>query len=142
TMNPSLLQARKIAETAHVAAIIGLVCLAVAIATQAGFAIGGHLFNEDASVGARANDIFLVLIALLPAALLYEAVNRLRQALRLFSNGEFFNEQIANHVAQAGKHATFAMVAMILIVLQRWLSYRGGFDMRIEPEYFGRSEEH
>lgn len=61
-MNPDLSQARNIAETAHVAAIIGLVCLAVAIVTQAGFAIGGHLFNEGASAGERLHSILLAIV--------------------------------------------------------------------------------
>ncbi len=138
-MNPSSSQVRKIAATAHVAAIVGLAYLAVAIVLRAGIAIGAHLFDAQVSVGERAASISLVLLALLPAAFLFEAINRLRQALRLFSNGEFFSEQSAKHVAQAGKHATIAMVAMILIVpnLERWLRSRGGFDLRIEPEYFG-----
>jgi hypothetical protein len=138
-MHPIVTQARKIAGTAHVLAIIGLVCLAVAIATKGGIAIGGYLFDHDASAGARTNGALLALIALMPAIMLFEAVNQLRHALQRFSEGEFFSEQSANHVAQAGKHATLAMVAMILFVpnLERWLRSRGGFDIRIEPEYFG-----
>jgi len=136
---PHLTQARQIAATTQVLAIVALITLAITIVLHGGTTIGTSLFSDQREWTARAQDIGLVLVALLPALLLFEAVNRLRQALAMFAEGDFFSSDASHRVSQSGSLATQALVALILVVpnLTLWLTQGGGFTLRIEPEYLG-----
>jgi hypothetical protein len=139
-ISSELKQAQQIAHTAQVFAIIALVGLVVTIVTKGGFNLAVILFNDDLGWRERVNQGGLILIALLPAFLFFEAVNRLREALSLYSDGEFFSATASSCVAQAGDYGIQAMIAMILVVpnLTMWISQGGGgFDIALEPNTIG-----
>ena len=134
-----LKQAQHLATTARTLAIIAMAMLVIAIVVKGGATIGSNLFSADNSWSQRVHNIGLVLIELMPAILFVEAINQLRQALTHFGNGEFFSSTVANHVAEAGSYAIYAMIAVMAITpnLLLWVNRQGGFDLRIEPEYIG-----
>jgi len=135
----SLQQARRLAGTAQVLAIVALVTIVVAILLRGGVSLGVSLFTSQVEWSERLQSIGLVLVTMLPAMLLFEAVNRLRQALALYAQGDFFSSQASHHVSRSGVLATQALVVMIAVVpnLTLWLTDHGGFTLRIEPEYLG-----
>lgn len=137
-LSPDLQRAQQIAATAQVLAIVTLVVMGITIGTRLAGPIVSLLFG-DAPWRDSVNRLGLVLIALLPTALFFEAVNQLRGALKLYGKGDFFSAATASRVANAGDNAMGAMIALIAIVpnLTLWVSHQGGFDMNIEPEYFG-----
>lgn len=140
TLSPELKQAQQIAETAQVFAIIALVGLVATIVSKGGFALAGILFEDALGWRERVNQGGLILISLLPAFLLFAAVNRLRASLKLYSAGDFFSAAASSRVAQAGDYGIQAMIAMILIVpnLTLWISEGGGgFDIALEPNTIG-----
>ena len=134
-----LKHAQNLAVTAQTLAIIALVTVVIAIAVKGGAVIGSTLFAQDLTWQHKVHNIGLVLIELLPAFLFVEAINQLRQALTHFGKGEFFSNEVARHVAEAGSYAIYAMVAVMAITpnLLLWVNRQGGFDVRIEPEYIG-----
>jgi hypothetical protein len=134
-----LKHAQNLAVTAQTLAIIAMVTLVVAIITKGGFSIGSTLISADLSWQQKVHNTGLVLIELLPAFWFLEAVNHLRRALSTFGNSEFFSNEAAKHVANAGSSAIYAMLAVMLITpnLLLWVNQQGGFDVRIEPEYIG-----
>lgn len=134
-----LKHAQDLAVTAQTLAIIAIVTLIVAIVSKAGFSIGGTLFSAELGWQQKAHNTGLVLIELLPAFLFLEAINHLRRALSTFGKNEFFSNDVARHVANAGSSAIYAMIAVMLITpnLLLWVNRQGGFDVRIEPEYIG-----
>lgn len=140
-MNASapLQQARRLAGTAQVLAIVALITIALAILLRGGVSVGTSLFTSQVEWSQRLQNIGLVLVAMLPAMLLFETVNRLRQALALYAQGDFFSSQASHHVSRSGVLATQALVVMIAVVpnLTLWLTERGGFALRVEPEYLG-----
>lgn len=134
-----LKHAQTLATTAKTLAIIATIVLIVAIVAKAGFVIVDNLRSSEQSWQQGVHNIGLVLIQLLPAFLFLEAINHLRQALTKFGEGEFFNTEVAQHVAKAGSSAIYAMIALIIITpnLTAWVNRQGGFELRIEPEYIG-----
>ena len=134
-----LKHAQNLAATAQTLAIIAMVMLIIAIVAKGGTVIGANLFSSGNTWQQRVHEIGLVLIELLPAFLFIEAINQLRQALTHFGKGEFFSNEVAKHVAEAGSYAIYAMVAVMAITpnLLLWVNRQGGFDVRIEPEYIG-----
>jgi Protein of unknown function (DUF2975) len=138
-LTPELQQAQQIAATAQVLAVISLVIIAIAIVTRLGFPIGAALFDAATPWRTHVYDIGLISISLLPSFLFYEAVNQLRRALKLYSDGEFFSAAAASRVALAGDYALGAMATLMLVVpnVTLWIKERGGFDVRIESEYIG-----
>jgi hypothetical protein len=135
----SLQQAKQLASTAQVLAIIALIILGINIAAPLGRRVAVALFATDLDWREHFHAVGLVLISILPAMLFFEAVNQLRQALKLFSVGEFFTESVATRVQYAGHYAIGAMLASILVVpnLELWVNRRGGFDWKLENEYIG-----
>ena len=139
TPTSELEQARKIAATAQVVAVVALVIIATAIVTRLGFPIGAALFDAATPWRELVNNIGMVSISLLPSFLFYEAVNQLRHALKLYGDGEFFSADAALRVAQAGDYAIGAMVSLMLVVpnVTLWITEHGGFDVRFESEAIG-----
>lgn len=134
-----LQEAQKIAATAQVMAIIALVILTITIVFKVGGPITAALFGAAKPWREHVNTIGLVLIAMLPTFLFYESISRLRHALKLYGDGDFFSAAAASRVAQAGDYAIGAIIAMIFVVpnLTLWVSKRGGFEWRLESEYIG-----
>ena len=140
TLSPELKQAQQLAGTAQVFAIIALVIIVTTIAFDGGVPIGVALFDDSLDWREKTNRIGLLLVALLPAILFYESVNRLRLALQHYDKGEFFSAAASTRVAQAGDYAIEAMVAIILVVpnLTMWITHGGGgFDMELESATIG-----
>ncbi|MDP1931539.1 MAG: hypothetical protein Q8L60_08785 [Gammaproteobacteria bacterium] len=140
TLSPDLQKAQQIAHAAQVCAIFALVGLVATIVSKGGFTLATTIFSDELDWRERVNQGGLILISLMPALLLFEAVNRLRGALKYYSAGEFFSTMASSRVAQAGDYGIQAMVAMILIVpnLTMWISEGGGgFDIALEPNTIG-----
>ncbi|MDO9319912.1 MAG: DUF2975 domain-containing protein [Gammaproteobacteria bacterium] len=139
TLSPELKQAQQLADTAQVFAVIALVVIVTTIAFDGGVPIGVALFDDTLDWREKTNRVGLLMVALLPALLFYEAVNRLRLALQHYDRGEFFSTEASARVAQAGDFAIEAMVAVILVVpnVTMWITHRGGFDMELEPATIG-----
>jgi cytochrome c biogenesis protein CcdA len=138
-MSPSLQQAQKLAATAQILAIVALIILGINIAVPLGRKVTIAVFATDPDWREHFHAIGLVLITLMPAMLFFEAINQLRQALKLFGSGEFFTESVATRVQNAGHYAIGAMMAIIVVVpnLELWVNRRGGFDVNLENEYIG-----
>lgn len=134
-----LKHAQNLVITAQTFAIIAMVMLTVAIITKGGFSIGSTVISADLTWQQKVHNTGLVLNELLPAFWFLEAVNHLRRALSTFGNSEFFSNEAARHVANAGSSAIYATIAVMLITpnLLLWVNQQGGFDVRIEPEYIG-----
>lgn len=134
-----LKEAQSLATTAQTLAIIAMVMLIIAIVAKGGAVIGSNLLSSQNTWQQSVHNIGLVLIELLPAFFFVEAINHLRQALTQFGKGEFFSNNVAKHVADAGSYAIYAMMAVMVITpnLLLWVNRQGGFDLRIEPEYIG-----
>jgi len=140
--SPDLKSARDTAATAHVFAVVCLVVIGISVVFQVGRPVGAALFGDDKPWREHVHAIGLVLIALLPTFLFYEAVNQLRHALNHFRNGEFFDTAAATRVARAGDYAINALVAVILVVpnLTSWVSRRGGgggLEFNLQNEFIG-----
>jgi hypothetical protein len=138
-LSPELQQARRIAAIAQVLAIVTLVIITITMVFKVGGPVTAALFGETKPWREHVNTIGLVFIAILPTSLFYESINRLRQALKLYSDGDFFSAAAASRVAQAGDYAIGAIVAMMLVVpnLLLWVTQRGGFDWRWDSELIG-----
>jgi hypothetical protein len=140
-MNSSdpLKTAQDLAVTAQTLAVVALVTLTMAIIGKGGFAIANNLFADEITWRESIHNIGVTLIQLVPALLFFEATNKLRKALSTFSQGEFFSQNAAHHVAEAGITAIYAMVAVMVITpnLLAWVDKQGGFIVVIEPEYLG-----
>ena len=134
-----LREAKHLASTAHVLAIVTLIGLGIYIAVRVGFPVGNALFNSTITWGQAIHNIGLILVSLLPAGLFYEALNELRRALHLYRGGEFFSSLASSHVAKAGNYAVAATISAMLIVpnLTLWIEGNGGAHTRIEPELIG-----
>lgn len=132
---------RDTAATAHVFAVICLVLIGINVVFQVGRPVGAALFGDDKPWREHVHTIGLVLIALLPTFLFYEAVNQLRHALDHYRNGEFFNTAAATRVARAGDYALGALVAVIMVVptLTAWVSQPGGggLEFDLQNEFIG-----
>jgi hypothetical protein len=139
SLSPELKQAQQIAATAQVLAIVALVIITIVMVFKVGGPVTAALFGEAKPWREHVSTIGLVFIAILPTSLFYESINRLRQALKLYSGGDFFSAAAASRVAQAGYYAIGAIVAMMLVVpnLMLWVTKRGGFEWRLEPELIG-----
>lgn len=139
--SPDLRSARDTAATAHVFAVICLVLIAVSVVFQVGRPLVAALFGADKPWREHVHAIGLVLIALLPTFLFYEAVDQLRHALGHYRNGEFFDTAAATRVARAGDCAISALAAVILVVpnLTAWVSQRGGggLEVNLQNEFVG-----
>ncbi len=136
-----LRSARDTAATAHVFAVICLVLIVINVVFQVGRPVGAALFGDDKPWREHVHTIGLVLIALLPTFLFYEAVNQLRHALDHYRNGEFFNTAAATRVAHAGDYVLGALVAVIVVVpnLKAWVSQPGGggLEFNLQNEFIG-----
>ncbi|MEK7259759.1 MAG: DUF2975 domain-containing protein [Pseudomonadota bacterium] len=139
TLSPELKQAQQLAGTAQVFAVIALVIIVTSIAFDGGVPIGVALFDDTLDWREKVSRVGLLLVALLPALLFFEAVNRLRLALQHYDKGEFFSTDASMRVAQAGDFAIEGMVAVILVVpnLTMWITHGGGFDMQLESTTIG-----
>ena len=139
TMSPELQKAQEIAATARVLAVFALTVIAINVLSKVGVRIGTGLFEDAMSWRELIQDVGPILISLLPTFLFFESINQLRRALKLYSDGEFFNAAAAVRVAEAGDYAIGAMAATILVVpnLTEWVAHRGGFHMRFESEFIG-----
>lgn len=139
TQFPELEEARQIAATAQVLAVMALVIIATTIVARLGLPLGAALFDASLPWRQLVHDIGLLSIALLPSFLFYAAVNQLRRALNLYSDGEFFSADAASRVAQAGDYAIGAMMVLMLVVPNAtlWITEHGGFDWQLESEYVG-----
>ncbi len=139
TLSPELKQAQQLAGTARVFAVIALVIIVTTIAFDGGVPIGVALFDDTLDWREKVSRVGLLLVALLPALLFFEAVNRLRLALQHYDKGEFFSKDASMRVAQAGDFAIEGMVAVILVVpnLTMWITHGGGFDMELESTTIG-----
>lgn len=139
TLSPELRQAQQLAGTAQVFAVIALVVIVTTIAFDGGVPIGVALFDDALDWREKTSRIGLLMVALLPALLFYEAVNRLRLALHHYDRGEFFSADASARVAQAGDFAIEGMVAVILVVpnVTMWITHGGGFDMELESATIG-----
>ncbi len=132
-------KARQLAGTAQLCAIAALVVIAVSIAHTLGSPLWELVFESDSSRREQLRYLSVLLLGALPAILLFEAVQQLSRALKHYENGEFFGREAPQRVARAGDLAVQAMLAAMVVVptLTRWLDARGGFDLRLEPEYIG-----
>jgi hypothetical protein len=138
-LHTDLEKARQLAGTAQLCAIAALVVIAVSIADSLGSPLWGLLLESDSSWREQLRDFSLLLVGALPAILLFYAVQQLSRALKHYENGEFFGREAPERVARAGDLAVEAMLAAMVVVpsLTRWLDTRGGFDLRLEPEFIG-----
>lgn len=132
-------KAQSLAKSAYVFAVITLVIIGLSVLTKAGLPIVQLILERDLPWAERVNEAGLLLVQILPAALLFAAINQLRYALERYSEGEFFSDTSSKHVAEAGDYAVEALVAVILIVpnLTQWIQHNIGFELRVEPEYIG-----
>ncbi len=136
-----LKSARDTAATAHVFAVVCLVLIGINVVFQVGRPVVAALFGDDKPWREHLHAIGLVLIALLPTFLFWEAVSQLRHALNHYRNGEFFDTAAATRVARAGDYALSALAAVILVVptLTEWVSQRGrgGLEINLQNEFVG-----
>lgn len=91
TLSPDLKQAQQLAAIAQTFAVIALVVIVTTIAFDGGVPIGVALFDDALDWREKTNRVGLLVVALLPALLFYESVNRLRLALQHYDRGEFFS---------------------------------------------------
>lgn len=138
-LDSDLSKAQQLAKTTQGFALVALLVIGLTILLNTGLPAILIALDSEVPWRTRATDIGLLLVQILPAVWLYEAVNRLHLALKHYSEGDFFNRVASQHVAQAGDYALQAMIALILIVpnLTQWIRHQGGFDIRLEPEYLG-----
>ena len=138
-----LRSARDTAATAHVFAVVCLVAIGINVVFRVGRPLVAALAGDGKPWREDVHAIGLVLIALLPTILFYEAVNQLRHALGHYRNGEFFATTAATRVARAGDYALSALAAVILVVpnVTAWVSQRGGggggFEVNLQNEFIG-----
>lgn len=140
TSRPAWLKdARQMALTGQTFAVVAMVLLIMAVIARGGTVFALALFESETTWQQRTHEVGRVLISLLPTLLFLEAVNKLRQALQRFGNGEFFSQRGATLVAEAGSYGVQAMVAVMLITptLLQWVEREGGIGLRLEPEYLG-----
>lgn len=133
-----LIHAKKLASTARVFASIALVVIIISIVLKTGIPIIRLLIGPD-PLATRVTAAGLLLVQILPAVLLCKAVNSLSGALKHYSEGDFFCQAAARHVAAAGDYGAQAMIASMLIVpnLSEWIQSEKGFTVRMESEYLG-----
>ena len=138
-LDSDLSKAQELAKTAQVFAIIALVTLGLSILFNTALPAVRIVVDHAMPWRSRVTEIGLLAVQNLPALLLLGAVNRLHFALKHYGEGDFFSKVASSRVAEAGDYALQAMVALILIVpnLTQWIRHRGGFDIRLEPEYYG-----
>lgn len=132
-------KARQLAGTAQLCAVAALVVIAISIAHTVGGPLWELVFAGESSTREQLSELSLLALGALPAILLFEAVQQLSGALKRYESGEFFGREAPQRVARAGDLAVQAMLAAMVIVptLSRWLEARGGFDLRLEPEFIG-----
>jgi hypothetical protein len=131
-------KAQRLAETAQFFAMAAMLLIGVGIAFQI-VAPSLELFGSGNTVRQKLQQFSLVLLEAVPAMFLFEAIKHLSKALRHFEKGEFFGREAPACIARAGDLALKGMIAAMLIVpvLSLWITARGGFDLRIEPEFLG-----
>ncbi len=139
TMLTDLEKARQLAGTAQLCAVAALVVIAISIAHTLGSPLWELLLESDSSRREQLLELSVLLLGALPAILLFEAVQQLSRALKHYEKSEFFGREAPQRVARAGDLAVQAMLAAMVVVptLSRWLEARGGFDLRLEPEFIG-----
>jgi len=132
-------KARQLAGTAQLCAVAALVVIAVSIAHTLGAPLWELFVKGESSRREQLLALSHLVLSALPAILLFEAVQQLSRALKHYENGEFFGREAPQRVARAGDLAMQAMLAAMVVVptLTRWLDSRGGFDLRLEPEFIG-----
>lgn len=138
-LDRDLSKAQQQAKTAQVFALIALVMIGMSIVFNTAVPAIRIVVDNALPWRSRVTEIGLLLVHNLPAFLLWEAVNRLHMALQHYGEGDFFSQVASRRVAEAGDYALQAMIALILIVpnLTQWIRHQGGFDIRLEPEYYG-----
>lgn len=134
-----LSKAQQLAKTAQGFALLALLMIGLSILLNTGIPALRVLADDAMNWRSRVTEIGLMMVQILPAILLLEAVNRLHLALKFYCEGDFFSKKASERVAEAGDYALQAMIALILIVpnLIQWIRHHGGFEIRFEPEYFG-----
>jgi len=132
-------KAQQLAKTAQSFALLALLMIGMSILLNTGLPALRIAIDNAMPWRSRVTEIGLLLVQILPAVLLFEAVNRLHLALKYYCEGNFFSRDASQRVAEAGDYALEAMIALIIIVpnLTQWIRHQGGFDIRFEPEYFG-----
>jgi hypothetical protein len=115
------------------------VVIGISIAHTVGSPLWELFAESDSSRREQVRDLSVLLLGVLPAILLFDAVQQLSRALKHYENGEFFGREAPQRVARAGDLAMQAMLAAMVVVptLTRWLEARGGFGLRLEPEFIG-----
>lgn len=139
TSPSDLNKAQQLAGTAQGFAITAMVLIGISIAGQI-IAPALELLGSGTLLSLSGlQRLSLLLLEAVPAMLLFEAVKHLSKALQHFGKGEFFGHLAPAFIARAGDLALQAMIAAMLAVpvLSRWISGRGGFDLRMEPEFVG-----
>lgn len=138
-LDTDLSKAQQLAKTTQVFALIALVMIGLSILFKTGLPAIGFAMDEALPWRTRVTEIGLLAVQALPAVWLCEAINRLHLALKHYCEGDFFSKNASQRVAEAGDYALEAMIALILIVpnLTQWIRHHGGFEIRLEPEYFG-----
>jgi len=139
TLPADIYKARQLAGTAQAFAIVALVLLGISIAFHVVMPALGMLGSGILTSRQGLEDFILLLLEAVPAMFLFEAVKHLSKALQFYEKGEFFGHEAPACIARAGDLALKAMIAAMLAVpmLSLWLTARGGFDLRIEPEFVG-----
>lgn len=132
-------KARQLAGTAQAFAITGMVLLGISIAFHVVTPALGLLGSGTLTSRQGLQALSLLLLEAVPAMFLFEAVKHLSKALQFYEKGEFFGREAPACIARAGDQALKAMLAAMLAVpiLSLWITARGGFDFRIEPEFIG-----
>lgn len=133
------IKAQQLAKTAQTFALLALLMIGLSILLNTGLPALRIVADSALTWRTRVSEIGLLAVQILPAILLCEAVNRLHLALKHYCEGDFFSNVASKRVAEAGDYALQAMIALIFIVpnLTQWIRHNGGFDIRLEPEYFG-----
>jgi len=135
----NLHKARQLASTAQFFAVTAMIVIGISIAAQIVAPALGLLRSDTLTMRQGLEQISLLILQAVPAMFLFEAVKQLGKALHYFEKGEFFGHQAPACIARAGDQALKAMIAAMLAVpvLSQWITARGGFDLRIEPEFLG-----
>jgi hypothetical protein len=138
-LQTDLNKALQLAKTAQVFALLALLMIGLSILLNTGIPAIRIVIDDTLPWRGKVTEIGLLAVQILPAVLLCEAVNRLHLALKHYCEGEFFSHDASKRVAEAGDYALQAMIALIAIVpnLTQWIRHNGGFEIRLEPEYFG-----
>lgn len=132
-------KAQQLAGTAHGFAIAAMVLIGISIALHAVVPALELLGTGSLMARQSLQQLSLLLLDAVPAVLLFEAVKQLGKALQHFEKGDFFGHNAPAFIARAGDLALQSMIAAMLAVplFSLWISGKGGFDLRIEPEFVG-----